>query len=175
MERKVKYDYAFKLECVELVLKQHYSIKSVSSQKRLHESNIRKWVLLYRTYGKIGLLSRRNQFYSDDFKLKVLKAIDKEHLSLSETRLKFNISSDSIIIKWQKDFTTFGIEGLQSKPKGRPKSMSDFKRKKRKSDKPLTREEELLLENESLRCQLDILKKLQALIQAEEKAKQRRS
>ena len=49
MERKVKYDYAFKLECVELVLKQHYSIKSVSSQKGLHESNIRKWVLLHRT------------------------------------------------------------------------------------------------------------------------------
>ena len=175
MERKVKYDYAFKLECVELVLKQHCSIKSVSSEKGPRESNIRKWVLLYRTYGKIGLLSRKNQDYSVDFKLKVLKAIDKEHLSLSETRLKFNISSDSIIIKWQKDFTTFGIEGLQSKPKGRPKSMSDFKRKKRKSDKPLTREEELLLENESLRCQLDILKKLQALIQAEEKAKQRKS
>ena len=131
--------------------------------------------MLYRTYGKTGLLSRKNQNYSVDFKLKVLKAIDKEHLSLSETRLKFNISSDSIIIKWQKGFTTFGLEGLQLKPKGRPKSMSDFKRKKRKSDKPLTREEELLLENESLRCQLDILKKLQALIQAEEKAKQRKS
>ena len=25
MERKVKYDYAFKLECVELVFKKHYS------------------------------------------------------------------------------------------------------------------------------------------------------
>ena len=37
-----------------------------------------------------------------------------------------------------KDFTTFGA-GLQSKPKGRPKSMSDYKRKKRKTDKPLTR------------------------------------
>jgi transposase len=60
-------------------------------------------------------------------------------LSLSETHLKFNISLDSTISKWQKDFTAFGIEGLQSKPKGRPKSMSDFKRKKRKSDKPLTR------------------------------------
>ena len=42
--------------------------------------------------------------------------------------------------------------------------MSDFKRKKRKSDKPLSREEELLLENESLRCENDLLKKLQALI-----------
>ena len=43
-----------------------------------------------------------------------------------------------------KDFITFGIAGLQPKPKGRPKSMSDYKRKKRKTDKPLTREEELL-------------------------------
>lgn len=25
MERKVKYDYAFKLECVDFVLKKHYS------------------------------------------------------------------------------------------------------------------------------------------------------
>jgi transposase len=49
--------------------------------------------------------------------------------------------------------------------------MDNFKRKKRKSDKPLTREEELILENERLRCENALLKKLQALIQAEEKPK----
>jgi transposase len=171
MERKVKYDYAFKLECVELVLQDHYSSESVSKQKGLHESNIRKWVNLYQTFGTAGLLPRANQHYSIDFKLKVLKAIEKESLSLRESRLRFNIPTDSIIIKWQKDFAKFGHQGLQAKPKGRPKSMSNFKRKKRKSDKPLTREEELLLENEALRCELDYLKKLQALIQAEEKIK----
>ena len=175
MERKVKYDYAFKLECVQLVLESHYSCESVSKEKGPNESNIRKWVGFYNQYGKTGLLPRKNQNYSTDFKLKVLQSIDDDYLSLSEACLKFNVTSESVIIKWQKDFTTFGIAGLQPKPKGRPKSMSDYKRKKRKSDKPLTREEELLLENESLRCQLDILKKLQALIQAEEKAKQRRS
>ena len=53
--------------------------------------------------------------------------------------------------------------------------MSDYKRKKRKSDKPLTREEELLLENEKLRCENALLKKLQALIQAEEATKKRKS
>jgi transposase len=53
--------------------------------------------------------------------------------------------------------------------------MDNIRRKKRKSDKPLTREEELLLENEALRCENDLLKKLQALIQAEEKAKKRKS
>ena len=34
MERKVKYDYAFKLECVELVLKKHYSDGYVSKLKQ---------------------------------------------------------------------------------------------------------------------------------------------
>ena len=77
-------------------------------------------------------------------------------------------------MRWQKDFANFGIEALQPRPKGRPKSMSNFKGKKRKSDQPLTKEEELLIENQALRCELDYLKKLQALIQAEEKAKKRK-
>ena len=171
MERKVKYDYAFKLECVQLVLESHYSCESVSKEKGPNESNIRKWVGFYNQYGKTGLLPRKNQNYSTDFKLKVLQSIDDDYLSLSEACLKFNVTSESVIIKWQKDFTTFGIAGLQSKPKGRPKSMSDYKRK---TDKPLTREEELLLENERLRCENALLKKLQALIQAEEAAKKRK-
>jgi transposase len=33
MERKVKYDYAFKFECVELVLDKHYSDGYVSKLK----------------------------------------------------------------------------------------------------------------------------------------------
>ena len=175
MERKVKYDYTFKLECVELVLKKHYSNVYVSKLKGPNESDIRRWVKFYKTYGKIGLLPSKNQSYSIDFKLKVLKKIKAKSLSISEACLEFNIPTKSTIFKWQKDFTTFGIEGLKPKPKGRPKSMSDYKRKKRKTDKPLTREEELLLENESLRCELEYLKKLQALIQAEEKAKRLKS
>ena len=120
-------------------------------------------------------MPRKNQSYSVDFKFKVLKSIDKNFLSLSETCLKFNIPDAAIVVKWQRDFANFGLEGLQSKPRGRPKSMDTNKRKKRKSDKPLTREEELLLEIEALRCENELLKKLQALIQAEEKARKRKS
>lgn len=174
MGRKVKYDYAFKLKCVELVLEKGHSCEYVSKLKGLNESNIRKWVNFYQNFGKEGLMLRKNRSYSVSFKMEVLNAIEQEYLSLSEACLKFNITSASIIIKWQKDFITFGVEGLHPKPKGRPKSMSNFKRKKRKSDKPLTREEELLLENEALRCELAFLKKLQALIHAEEAAKKRK-
>lgn len=174
MERKVKYDYAFKLECVKLVLEKHYSYNYVSNQKGPNESNIRKWVKFYRQYGWIGLLPRKNQSYSVNFKLKVVKAIEKDLLSLRDASLKFNIPDAGVIVKWKKDFANFGLAALQPKTKGRPGSMNENKRKKRKSDKPLTREEELLLENEALRCENELLKKLQALIQAEEQAKKRK-
>ena len=174
MERKVKYDYTFKLECVKLVLEKHYSCNYVSLEKGLNESNIRKWVGFYRQYGCIGLLPRKNQNYSVNFKLEVLKSIDNDLLSLRDVSIKFNIPDAAIIVKWKKDFANFGLKGLQPKQRGRPKSMDINKRKKRKSDKPLTREEELLLENEALRCENELLKKLQALIQAEEKAKKRK-
>jgi transposase len=170
MERKVKYDYSFKLECVELVLKKHYSDGYVSKLKQIPRWNIRKWVSFYKTYGKIGLLPRMNQSYSTEFKLKVVKAIEKESLSLMTVGVRFNIPNISIILKWKKDFANFGIEGLQPKQKGKPISMSD-KHKKSKSDKPLTREEELLKENERLRCENELLKKLQALIQARKNPK----
>jgi transposase len=174
MERKVKYDYGFKLECVKLVLENHYSCDYVSNQKGLNESNIRKWVGFYKQYGSIGLLPRKNQSYSVNFKLKVIKSIDKDLLSLRDASIKFNIPDTGIIVKWKKDFATFGLQGLELKTRGRPTSMNTNKRKKRKSDKPLTREEELLLEIEALRCENELLKKLQALIQAEEKAKKRK-
>jgi predicted metal-dependent hydrolase len=64
MERKVKYDYAFKLN-KKLVLEKHYSFELVSKQKGPNESNIRKWVGFYNKYGKIGLLPRKYQSYND--------------------------------------------------------------------------------------------------------------
>ena len=73
MERKVKYDYAFKLECVKLVLEKHHSYGVVSKLKGAKESNIRRWVGFYKQYGKIGLIPRINRNYTVDFKLKVLK------------------------------------------------------------------------------------------------------
>ena len=171
MERKVKYDYAFKLECVELVLKYHYSNAYVSKLKGPNESNIRKWVNFYKIQGETGLLPRKNQCYSVDFKLNVLKTIEKKSFSLMAASLKFNIPDIAIILKWKKDFANFGVQGLQPKQRGRPISMSDYKRKKRKSDKPLTKEEELLKENERLRCENALLKKLDALIQAKRNPK----
>lgn len=168
MERKVKYNYEFKLRCVKEVLNQHQTVKSVSELNGFHHTTLHHWVRSYEVLGKKGLIPRKTKKYSLDFKHKVLTSIEQDVLSLSQACLKFNIPTKSIIISWQKKYKNFGVTGLTNKPKPMP-----FKRAKKKSLKPLTREEELLLENESLRAELDLLKKLQALIQAEQSKKRK--
>lgn len=172
MGRKVKYTYEFKLRCVKEVLIDHHSVGSVATANGFEKTNLRKWVEFYRKYGAAGLLPRRNQIYSVDFKLKVLNAIDKELLSLRQAAVKFDIPSDSILIQWQRTYARYGPSALANKPKGRP--AMDFKRVKKKSDKPLTREEELLQENEALRAENALLKKFNALIQSKELQQQKK-
>jgi len=167
MGRKVKYSYEFKLRCVKQVLNHHQTVETISKLNGCHHTTLHDWIRFYEKYGKKALLPRKNKTYSLAFKLKVLQAIDKDSLSFSQACLEFNIPTKSVIMKWQKNFKDAGLKGLKSKPRGKPKSMT-FKRAKKKSSKPLTREEELLLENESLRAELDLLKKFQALIQQEQ-------
>ena len=166
MERKVKYNTQFKLRCVSEVLKHHRTIGSVASANGFNESSLRKWIGFYTKYGIEGLVPRKKLNFTLDFKLKVLDHIKKKSLSLRDACVKFNIRSEANIIKWQRAYALEGSPGLANKPKGRP--AMNFKRAKKKSDKPLTREEELLKENEALRAENALLKKFNALIQAEE-------
>lgn len=174
MERKVKYNYEFKLLCVEEVLRKHRSVNSVAYENSIASSNLNRWIRFYIEFGNEGLLPRlKNKSYSINFKLKVLQAIENKSISLSKACLTFNIPRESTITSWQRKYEIEGPTGLQAKPKGRPASMN-FKRKQRKTDKPLTREEELLKELEYLRAENEILKKFNALVQAEQANQNRR-
>ena len=172
MYKRTKYNYEFRLQCVEAVLKKHQSVISVAKKKGFQPSNLRLWLSFYQLYGKAGLQSNIKRYYDASFKLRVLKTIDKELLSLREASVRFKIPSESVIISWQKAYKLKGEPGLIPQPKGRPAKMKlPIKRKTKKSAKPLTREEELLLENEYLRAENELLKKLQALAQTTKKQK----
>lgn len=172
MGTRRKYDYEFRLRCVEAVLNGKDSVKKIAKEKGIEHSNLRLWVMFYKAYGKTGLKSRANQHYDVSFKLTVLKAIEEEHLSLREACVRFNIANDSVILKWRKVYESEGQSGLIAKPKGRPPNMKlPIKRKGKEPSRPLSREEELLKENEYLRAENELLKKLQALAQTKKKRK----
>jgi transposase len=172
MLKRKKYDYAFRLQCVEAALSGKDSIKGIAKKNGFNESNLRLWIGFYEHYGKAGLMSRVNRRYDLSFKLEVFAAIDNEHLTLRSACVRFNIASESIIINWQKAYKLNGLQGLLPKVKGRPKMEKlPIKRKARKTTKPLTREEELLKENEYLKAENELLKKLHALVQTNKKQK----
>ena len=175
MERKLKYNYEFKLRCVQEVLRKHRSVNSVAYENSIASSNLNRWIRFYIEFGNEGLLPRhKNKNYSVNFKLKVIQAIENKSISLSKACLIFNIPRELTITSWQRKYGIEGITGLQLKPKGRPSSMNFKKRKQRKTDKPLTREEELLKELEYLRAENEILKKFNALVQAEQAKQNKR-
>jgi transposase len=172
MNKRIKYDYKFRLRCVEAVIKNNRSANSIAEETGIRLSNLRLWLGFYYQFGKDGLKGRKYRYYDLSFKLKVLQTIEGELLSLQEACVRFNLPSMSTIISWQRAYESEGIQGLNNKPKGRPPKMKPpTKRKAIKSSKPLTREEELLEENEYLKAENALLKKLQALVQADKKQK----
>lgn len=172
MNKRNKYDYKFRLQCVEAVMKHYHSASSVAAEKGAVKSDVLLWLKLYQLYGKEGLKGRKYQHYDVSYKLKVIQAIDKENLSLLQACARFYVPSKATIVNWKRRYKTSGIEGLTNKAKGRQPNMKQpSKRKSRKASKPLTREQELLKENEYLRAENALLKKLQALVQADKKQK----
>jgi len=172
MNKTTKFTYEFKLQCVEAVIKGKRSAFDVAKENVIVRGNLRLWIKRYELYGKAGLRKKVYHPYDITFKLKVLQSIERENLSLRTACARFKIPSMSTIIKWQRAYESEGIQGLTNKPKGPPPKMKPpIKRKARKSSKPLTREQELLEELEYLRAENALLKKLQALVQADKKQK----
>ena len=170
-----KYSLDFKKHCVETIKQGCRSSKSVAHEMGLDATMVRRWVKFYELYGVAGLERSGNRKFSVEFKLKVLREIDSGRLLIKESALKFNIAAESSIINWQRNYEKFGILGLENRPRGRPKTMSNYKRKKKKTGKPLTREEELLERIYYLEAENAILKKLDALIQERKNPKPSKS
>lgn len=172
MYKRNKYNYEFRVRCVEAVLKGNQSVSLFAREKGVDRANLRLWLGFYEKYGKAGLRPRVKQHYDAGFKRQVLETIDKELLSLRSACARFNIPSESVIISWRKAYELKGQSGLVPQRKGRPPKMKPpIKRRPRKSTEPLTREEELLKENEYLKAENELLKKLQALVQTNKKQK----
>lgn len=172
---KSKYSLEFKLAAVDLYHKGDIGADELGRRIGVCKSLVRKWVRYYELYGVSGLCRTSNRQYSKQFKLEVLSTIEKENLSLREAARRFNIAADSSIIAWRRNYGRSGILGLENRPRGRPKTMSDYKRKKRKSNKPLTREEELLERIYYLEAENAVLKKLEALSQEKKNPKPSKS
>ena len=120
----------------------------------------------------MGKTGRTNKTYSPKFKIAVIMDMRENHLGYSETMRKYfpHLQSRNFkfLKKWERIFLEEGAEGLMKERRGRACAASGTRKGRTpKLDKKV--EEDLIAENQRLRMEIEYLKKLSALVLAEER------
>ena len=119
---------------------------------------------------------RTNKTYSPEFKISVILDMRENHMAYRETVRKYwntttkaeNSKYVNTVKLWERIFLEEGAEGLMKERRGNVNPLSDKKRgRPPKLDKKV--EEDLIAENQRLRMEIEYLKKLSALVLAEER------
>ena len=113
---------------------------------------------------------RKNKTYSPEFKISVIMDMREHHLRYRETIRKYwddgqEVNHLSKIRLWERIFLEEGAEGLMKERRGKSNTSSKRGRPP-KLDRKV--EEDLIAENQRLRMEIEYLKKLSALVLAEE-------
>lgn len=113
--------------------------------------------------------------YSAEFKIGVIMDMREHHMGYRETARKYwgvsrgeDLNYMNNVIRWERRYLEEGAEGLMKERRGRACSTGGTRKgRPPKLDKKV--EEDLIAENQRLRMEIEYLKKLSALVLAEER------
>ena len=114
---------------------------------------------------------QKKKKYSAEFKIGVIMDMREHRLSYHETVRKYELGNDQtggarlMVQRWERIFLEEGAEGLMKERRGR--NNTNGKRGRPPKLEPKV-EEDLIAENQRLRMEIEYLKKLSALVLAEE-------
>ncbi len=117
----------------------------------------------------------KNKNYSAEFKISVIMDMRKNHLGYCETVRKYGLGSTqsggaiNTLHRWERIYLEEGATGLMTERRGRK---STDRPRKKSLDKCV--EEDLIAENQRLKMEIEYLKKLSALVLAEEQEKNKK-
>ena len=114
---------------------------------------------------------QKQKKYSAEFKIGVIMDMREHRLSYHETVHKYELGNDKqggarlMLQRWERIYWEEGAEGLMKERRGR--NNTNGKRGRPPKLEPKV-EEDLIAENQRLRMEIEYLKKLSALVLAEE-------
>lgn len=162
----MKYDWEFKLKCVEKYMEGRWIEKPdyVSCSDERFRKTIRQWVRIYERYGVDGLKHKStNKCWTAEERYKLVAQV-LAGSSIKSTAIEAGIS-DGQLYQWVRKYKLYGYDGLQLR-KGRKPKEEAMKKDKPEELTPSEKEELILLrrQNEYLKAENAYLKKLRALI-----------
>lgn len=158
-----------KIEIYEQRLKGE-SLKSLSFNFNINIRNVKYLIRLIDKHGYNILRNGKNRYYSKEFKELTINRILINKESINSVAIDLGLSSDGILHNWIKKYKENCYNVIEKKKGRKPKTMTKIKKSKKiltKEDKIKELEEKILY----LEAENEYLKKLNALVQEEESAK----
>ena len=137
---------------------------AVGRQLGIADDYVSEWLNLYKLEGESGLQKRPMKRANFEEKCKIVCEYAEKGVPLHQVCAEYHVSR-SAVESWTRIYKKRGYDALRTiKPQGRPKNMGRPKKKE-----PQTELERLRYENEYLRAEVALLKKVRALVEEREK------
>lgn len=143
--------------------------RSLSKKYCVHRTSAKKWIHTYKATGLDGLLAMgsAHRRYGYETKLAAARAVVEEGATRADAMARYGIVSESSLKRWSAVYRENGPDALKPRPKGRPSGAKSGPKA------PESELERLRAENERLRCELEVQKRLDALARARSRAARR--
>ena len=162
-EKRKKHSDADRLRYM-LMIEDGISINSIHIEYGIDHDLLATLWAKYQKGGPSAIQKGANCKADSSLKKKIVLDIEYNHITLCAASLKYGPST-AIIRAWLSIYRKKGLEGLDIvKRRGRPPHMG----RPKKNSKPLTELERLQRENQELKTEIELLKKVQALVQERE-------
>jgi len=116
--KRVRHSLEEKVQAVESITKQGGVLKKVSKELGISLKTLNRWIYNYEEKGVDGLKKSRTwKHYSEELKTQAVEDYLSGEYSLRECCRKYDISSDSVLTRWVKRYTSG--ESIKSTSKGK--------------------------------------------------------